>query len=229
MAIMLNHYPQVCVKADIHRFSDTSETQIKHYIKKDMKARVVKVLKKTSQKHTKTLVCKKSETIIVSVPFVNLRIGDTFKSVSEMAKAFGAKVLSRRGFGYIGKTASNADVAVWTVNMVKNPYWNNQLLDNGNTIHERKINGESSAEFLNRVRKDLDYDANQLRLTFAKDKKGLHFIGVFQLSGFDVDNQTAIYKRVGNHSLLVYYKRMTKTQTITIEESVETIEGMVLI
>ena len=26
MAIMHNHYPQVCVKADIHRFSDTSET-----------------------------------------------------------------------------------------------------------------------------------------------------------------------------------------------------------
>lgn len=194
-----------------------------------MKARVINVSKKTSQKHTKIIVCKKSETIIVSVLPENLRIGDTFKSVSKMAKAFGAKVLPRRGFGYIGKTASNSDVAVWTVNTVKNPYWENKLLDHGNTITERKINGESRAEFLNRVRKDLDYDADQLRLTFAKDQKGLHFIGVFQLSGFDVDNQTAIYKRVENHSLLVYYKRMTKTQTITIEESVEATEGMVLV
>ena len=194
-----------------------------------MKASEINVSKKTSQKHTKKIVCQKSKTIIVSAPIVNLQIGTTYKSVSEMKKTFGAKVLPRRGFGYIGKTASNADVAVWTVNMVKNPYWNNQLLDNGNTIHERKINGESSAEFLNRVRKDLDYDADQLRLTFAKDKKGLHFIGTFQLSGFDVDNQTTIFKKVPNPELLVYYKRMTKTQTITIEESVETIEGMVLI
>ncbi len=194
-----------------------------------MKARVINVSKKTNQKYTKKIVCKKSVTILVSVLPGNLRIGDTFKSVSEMAKTFGAKVLPRHGFGYIGKTASNADVAVWTVNMGKNPYWKNKLLDHGNTLTERKIKGESRAEFLNRVRKDLDYDADQLRLTFAKDQKGLHFIGVFQLSGFDVDNQTTTYKRVINKLLPVYYKRMTKTQTITIEESVEATEGMVLV
>lgn len=194
-----------------------------------MKAKVIKASKKTTLKLTKKLVCRKSQTIVVSVPSVTLRIGQAFKSVSEMAAAFGAKVLPRRGFGYIGKNASHVDVAVWTASVVKNPYWNNQLLDNRNTIHERKINGESRAEFLSRIRKDLDYDADQLRLTFAKDKKGLHFIGVFQLSGFDVDNQTVIYRKVAEQALAVLYKRMTKTQTITIEESIETTEGMIII
>lgn len=191
-----------------------------------MKTKVSKAPKATKQKVlSRQVTMTKSQTIFVTSPAVTLKIGQSFKRVKDMAEAFGAKVFPRHGFGYIGQNTFQVDVAVWVVNVVKNPYWDNQLI--GNTLYEKKIKEKSRTEFLNRIRHDLDYDATQLRLTFAKDKNGLHFIGVFRLSAIDVDNQTVIYKKVADKLQSVYYKRMTKTLTVTIEETIESTEGVI--
>lgn len=190
----------------------------------------IRVTKTTEQKVlTKKVQFKRSKTVGISATSLVFHIGQKFKSVKEMAATFGANVLPRRGFGYIGKNTSHADVAVWTVNIDKNQYWYNRITDNGDTLIESKAKGESRTEYLNRIRKDLDYDAKQRRLTFAKTKNRLYFIGVFLLSEFNVDSQTTIYKRVADKALIVHYKRMTRTLTLTIEETEEEAKGIVFI
>ena len=207
-------------------YNDINQTSFSSFT---MKTKVTSTPKATKHRgQVMKMTMKRSQTILVTVPAVTLKIGQRFKLVKDMAAAFGAKVFPRHGFGYIGQNISQEDVAVWTVNVVKNPYWDNQVLDKGHTIYEKKVAGEPREKFLNRIRYDLDYDATQLRLTFAKDKTGLRFIGIFRLSSIDVDNQTVIYKKVADELQSVYYKRMTKTLTVTIEESIESTEGIIL-
>lgn len=185
--------------------------------------------KKPTAQKTQKVLCKKSTTIAISAQALTLQINQTFKFVKDIAAAFGANILPRHGFGYIGKNASTSDVAVWCVNIDKNPYWINQLVDKGSTLLERKLKGESRVEFVNRIRKNLDYDTDQLRLTFARIKGVFHFIGIFQLSGFDIDTQTTIFKKVKDQHLLISYKQTTKTLKVTIEETEESTEGLILI
>lgn len=94
---------------------------------------------------------------------------------------------------------------------------------------ESKATKESRADFLKRIRKNLDYDADQLRLTFARVKNRYYFIGVYQLSIIDVDSQTVIYKKVADKLDSVFYKRMTRTLDVTIEETEELTEGMIFV
>ena len=195
-----------------------------------MKTKGIKAGKATAQKTlTKKVLFTKSETILIAVPAVNLKVGQKFKSFQKIAALFGAKCSRFRTFAYIGRAASTADVAIWGVNLNSNPYWNNRFIKDGAMLLESKVNKESRADFLKRIRKNLDYDANQLRMTFAKVKNTYYFIGVFQLSAIDIDNQTIIYKKVADDPISVFYKKMTKTLKITIEETNEFSEGMILI
>ncbi len=183
----------------------------------------------TKIRRTKKVLFHKSTMLAVNAQTVKLIANQTFDSVHDVASAFGAKVLPRRGFGYIGKNGSQSYIAVWCVNLGNNPYWYNQLVDNDNTLLEQKKRGESREAFLQRIRKDLDYDTEQLRLTFSKVKGRLKFIGIFQLSGFDIDKQTTIFKRVENQPLVISYRQMTKTMKITIEETEELTETAFII
>ena len=193
-----------------------------------MKTKVSKAPKATKQKVlSRQVTMTKSQTILVTVPAVTLKIGQKFKPFKAIAAKFGAKSNPFHTFAYIGKTASNADVAIWGVNLDPKSPWRNRFTNNGNTLLESKAYGESRDEFLKRIRKNLDYDAEQLRLTFARIKNVYYFVGFYQLSSIDVDNQTIIYKKVADELQSVFYKRLTKKLMVTIEESLESTEGVI--
>ena len=195
-----------------------------------MRTKGNKAVKATAQKTLiKKVLFTKSETIQIAVPTVTLKLGQEFKSFQKIAAQFGAKCSRFRTYAYIGKAASTADVAIWGVNLNPNPHWNNRFIKDGAMLLESKVNNESRDDFLKRIRKNLDYEADQLRMTFAKVKNIYYFIGVFQLSAIDIDNRTIIYKKVADEPISVFYKKMTKTLKITIEETNEFSEGMVLI
>lgn len=195
-------------------------------MKKRIKAPKVVTKQKTL---TKKVQFKKSETILVTVPAVTLKNGQKFKTFKEIAALFATKSNPYHTFVYIGKTATNADVALWGVNLDPNKYWYNRFDAKGKTLLESKATKESRADFLKRIRKNLDYDADQLRLTFARVKNRYYFIGVYQLSIIDVDSQTVIYKKVADKLDSVFYKRMTRTLDVTIEETEELTEGMIFV
>lgn len=178
----------------------------------------MKTKTKKQIKLSRKIAVTRSQQISVTVTAVTFQINQTFKLVREIKEKFGAKILPRHGFGYIGQNALKSDIAVWCVNIDKNPYWINQRIDNGQTLLERKLKPETPEMFLNRIRKDLDYNATQLRLTFARINNVFKFIGVFQLSAIDVDNQTAIYKKK-DVSILSISVKATSELTVTIKES----------
>lgn len=206
-------------------YNDINQTSFSSFT---MKTKVTSTPKATKQRgQVMKMTMKRSQTILVTVPAVTLKIGQKFKPFKAIAAQFGAKSNPFHTFAYIGKTASNADVAIWGVNLDPKSPWNNRFTNDGNTLLESKAYGESRDEFLKRIRKNLDYDAEQLRLTFARIKNVYYFVGFYQLSSIDVDNQTIIYKKVADELQSVFYKRLTKKLAVTIEESLESTEGVI--
>lgn len=151
----------------------------------------------------------------------SLKVNQGYNRVWKIADDCGVSIPPRRGFGYFMNGLKKTDLALWCINLSNNPYWENLLCDNGKTIKERKITGESPKEFQTRIIKDDSYNVNVKRLCFAKGKGGIYyFLGLFRLSQLDFDTQTAIFKKEEDTQFILKIKK-TKKVVFTFEEETE--------
>ena len=149
---------------------------------------------------------------------LTFQIGKSYQTIKSIAGAFRANVPMRRGFGYVDSAATTHKVAVWCISTANNTPWGNTLKNGGTIIEERKLAGESPKAFQRRVRK-ADYDVDVYRLTFVRDRGTYRFVGVFQVTAFDMKHATAVFEKVDCPSLIFWIKRETRKKiTITIEE-----------
>lgn len=179
------------------------------------------MITKTSKKRVVTTIQTTTSVIggitNISIP---LTINQAYSRVNEIANYWGGYIPPRKGFGYLDD-GKKKNLALWCINLSKNPYWENVLCDKGKTIKERKITGESPKEFQTRIIKDDSYNVNVKRLCFAKGKGGIYyFLGLFRLSQLDFDTQTAIFKKEEDTQFILKIRK-TKKVVFTFEEETE--------
>ena len=160
--------------------------------------------------NTKTLFQKVvvSSTSSTSSTF-KLIVGGTYRTVKEVATACGVYIPPRHAFGFLDQKH-----AVCCVHLNCTPPWNNNMNSARDTICEKRLNGESAAQFQKRVYNDVRYDVNLLRFVFVKEKVGYQFAGVFRVAEFDFINCQVIFKKVQNP---VFQITTTLRKKITIE------------
>ena len=141
-----------------------------------------------------------------------LFVGGTYRTVNDVAKACGAYVPTRRGYGHLDDTH-----AVWCIHLDDESPWNNKMNPTGDTIIEKKRKEETPAVFQNRVFKGKPYDVNILRLCFVKEKGGYRFVGVYRMAAFDFDNSQVVFKKEPTPVVLVK-STIRKRVTVEIEE-----------
>lgn len=142
-----------------------------------------------------------------------LFVGGTYRTVKEVATACGVYVPPRHAFGFLDQKH-----AVCCVHLNCTPPWNNNMNPARDTICEKRLNGESAAQFQKRVYNDSRYDVNLLRFVFVKEKVGYRFAGVFRVAAFDFLNSQVIFKKVKNPTFQV---RATVRKKVTIEVEIE--------
>ena len=174
----------------------------------------------TSRKSTTTIQCTTNVVGGITSISIPLKTNQCYRRVKRIASLWGGNIPPRRGFGYVMNNGKKTNLALWCINLSDNPYWENVLCDNGNTLKERKVKGETPKSFQARIFQSEDYDVNVKRLCFAKKRNIYYFIGMFHLSELDFDTQTAVFKK-DRTSQFIFKVKTKKKVVFTFEEETE--------
>lgn len=163
---------------------------------------------------------------------VKLIIGTSskFRRIKDIAAKLGVKMPPRRGYCKVGHLSRivGEDVSIWCPSFDVHPTWSNTTPNNFDTITEQK-NGEARDKFVKRMLNNtgkLNYNLNEIRLTFAKINGTYIFKGAYRMSSIDFDNRTVTFNRVKllDDSLLVVNIVYSVTVTEILKLSVQIVK-----
>ena len=150
-----------------------------------------------------------------------LHVNQSYNRIWEIAKSYNTKIQPRKGFVFLEPQERMQKTALWCIHLNVNPLWENNLNSQETVIVEKRRKTETPLEFQKRLNKGNAYNADVVRIVFAKSSHSgkYRFVGLFKLSLIDFDLQTVTFRRVEHDKIQIRISQTIQTEIIIEEDN----------